>query len=115
MSNKKIKIGVDLDGVIIGKPPLVPKKFLEYLFKGKRKNSRLHYRFPKSKLEQKIRILSHYWFLRPPLKKNLDQIKKLLKNKKYEVFFVSSRYSFLKNKTKQWFAKTACLLIKMFI
>lgn len=100
----KIKIAFDLDGIIIDKPPLIPKKLLERLFKGKG-NGKLHYRFPHSKLEQKIRKLSHFYLFRPPIRKNIEFIKKLANDNNYELFVVSGRYSFIKDETKVWFEK----------
>ena len=101
---KTIKIAFDLDGVIIDKPPLIPKKLLERLFRGKNKNG-LHYRFPHSKLEQKIRKLSHFYLLRPPIKKNIEFIRCLAQDKKYVLYAVSGRYSFLKKETENWLKK----------
>lgn len=98
---KKIKIGFDLDGVIIDKPPFMPKSLLEFLYGGKRKKT-LEYRFPHSYFEQKLRWLSHGSLLRPPIYKNLDAIKKLAKNNHYKLFVISSRYSFLKLRTDHW-------------
>ena len=98
---KVIRIGFDLDGVIVDKPPLIPKKLLEWLVR-LHQNKKLAYRFPKSKLEQKIRILSHHLFLRPPIKKNLEFIKKIAKNKKCQLYLISGRYAFLKKRTDQW-------------
>lgn len=104
MLQKKIKIGVDLDGVIINKPPFVPKAFIEKLFRGDGDKT-LHYRFPKSKLEQKVRILSHFWLVRPVMKKNVALIKMLASTKNIELIAISSRYDFLKKRTKQWLQK----------
>jgi len=101
---KKIKIAFDLDGVIIDKPPLVPKKFIEWLFRGFKKDG-LHYRFPHSKIEQRIRKFSHYYLFRPPIKKNIEFIKKLAKEEKYELYVISGRYSFLKEETEKWLKK----------
>ncbi len=101
---EKIKIAFDLDGVIIDKPPLVPKKVIERLFRGKDKNS-LHYRFPHSEIEQLIRKLSHFYLFRPPIKKNIDFIKNLSQDNKYELFVVSARYLFLKKETEKWLDK----------
>ena len=98
------KIAFDLDGVIIDKPPLIPKKLLERLFRGKNKNG-LHYRFPHSKLEQKIRKISHFYLLRPPIRKNIKFIRDLAKNKKYELYIISGRYSFLEKETDIWLEK----------
>jgi len=108
---KKIKIAFDLDGVIIDKPPFISKRLLERLFRGK-KEKKLHYRFPKSKLEIFIRKLSHFYLFRPPIKENIKFIKKLAKNKKYELYVVSGRYSFLRPETDIWLKK--CGLVGVF-
>lgn len=100
----RIRIAFDLDGVIIDKPPLVPKRLLEWLFRGWKENG-LHYRFPHSKIEQKIRKISHFYLFRPPIKKNIEFVKKLSKNPKYELYAVSGRYSFLREETEKWLEK----------
>jgi len=100
---KIIKIGFDLDGVIVGKPPLVPKGLIEFLVK-KPANSSLHFRFPKSCLEQYVRKFSHFYLFRPPLRQNIDFIKKL-NSKKYELYVISGRYSFLTAETDCWLKK----------
>lgn len=98
---KKIKIAFDLDGVIIDKPPLVPQPIIEWLFRGNCQK-KLHYRFPKTRIEQIIRRLSHYYLIRPPIKKNLEFIKELSRNKDVKLYIVSSRYSFLREHTREW-------------
>lgn len=100
----KIRIAFDLDGVIIDKPPLISKKLLEWLFRGGKRDG-LHYRFPHSKLEQRIRKISHFYLFRPPIKKNIEFIRQLAKDKKYELYIISGRYSFLKKETKIWLEK----------
>ena len=102
--SKRIRVAFDLDGVIIDKPPLIPKKWIEILFRGFEKDG-LHYRFPKSKLEQKIRKISHFYLFRPPIRNNIEFIRQLSKDKKYELYIVSGRYSFLKNETREWLEK----------
>jgi len=100
----KMKIAFDLDGVIADKPPLVPKELLEWFFKG-HNSSALSYRFPRYRLEQLIRKLSHFYLLRPPIKENLALIKEMACQKKYELFIVSGRYSFLESETYLWLKK----------
>ncbi len=100
---KIIKIGFDLDGVIVGKPPLVSKGLIEFLTK-KPANSSLHFRFPKSLFEQYVRKFSHFYLFRPPLRQNIDFIKKL-NSKKYELYVISGRYSFLTLETDCWLKK----------
>ncbi|MCD6225858.1 glycosyltransferase family 4 protein [bacterium] len=102
MKTKKIKIAVDLDGVLADKPPLIPKKLIEWLYRGSF-SRQPHYRLPVWWGEIWIRKFSHLWFFRPPIKKNLLLVKKLLKNKKLEVFIISGRFQFLKERTRQWF------------
>lgn len=102
MSRKTIKIGFDLDGVIIGKPPFIPKFALEMLVRD-HGNKKLSYRFPASKFERMVRVASHHPLLRPPIKKNIRIIRELNKSKEYTLFVVSSRYSFLDKRTHEWF------------
>lgn len=99
---KKIKIGFDLDGVIVGRPPLVPKGLLEKLFRGSNKN--LAYRFP-NKINQRLRKLSHHYLFRPPIKDNLAFLKKINQDPSFEIYLISGRYSFLAKETTRWLVK----------
>lgn len=99
---KNIKIGFDLDGVIIDKPLLVPKNWIEWLYRS-HEGKKLKYRCP-GRIEKLIRIISHHPLLRLPIKKNLKVINKIVASNKYELFVVSGRFSFLEKRTKQWFA-----------
>jgi len=102
MSMRKTKIGFDLDGVVIGKPFFVPDIVMEKLVRMK-VDHKLAYRYPESKGERYVRFISHHPLLRPPIRKNIKLIKELHKSNKYELFVVSSRYSFLDERTKEWF------------
>ena len=98
-ANNKIRIGFDLDGVIIGKPFFVPQIVMEKLVRAK-VDHQLAYRFPENRLERLVRYLSHHPILRPPIRENIKLIKELYRSDKYELFVVSSRYSFLEGRTK---------------
>ena len=87
----------------MNKPPLIPKKWLEYLFRGKRKND-LHYRYPKTELEIWFRKLSHFYLFRPPIKENIEIVRKF-KKQGCQLYLISSRYSFLKKETAAWLEK----------
>lgn len=100
---KKIRVGFDFDGVIVNKPPLVSKKLIEKLFKGCKRG--LHYRYPSSKLEQCVRKISHFYLFRPPFRRNLKVVKELGKKNNYELYLITSRYSFLENETHNWIKK----------
>lgn len=103
MTKNKLKIGFDLDGVIVDKPFFMPKSIIEYLYRAHNGNHKKKYRYPKYKLEIWLRQFSHHWFFRKPLKNNLEEIKTFIKDNDANAFIVSSRYNFLKNKTLAWF------------
>ena len=92
-----MRIGFDFDGVFIDKPPFIPKKLIERLYK--KKSSNLSYRFP-SKAEQVIRILSHKKIFRPPIRENIATIKKYKKNGSHTFFLISGRFGFIKKETE---------------
>lgn len=93
-----MNIGFDLDKIFIDYPPFVPAGLINRLYKQK-SNGLLLYRIP-PKLEQLIRIASHYAFLRPPISENIEFVRKLTKNKKHKYYLISSRFSFLKFRTE---------------
>lgn len=103
-------IGLDLDGIIIGRPPGIPKSVIEYLYRDHSKKD-LSYRFP-CLWEQKLRRLSHLPEVRPPIWKNLKIIKNLRqrrirlgRKKNYQLFVISGRFSFLEDLTFAWLNK----------
>ncbi len=96
---KKQKIAFDFDKVFVDYPPFIPSTIIDFLYK--RKNGKLAYRYPGS-IEKQIRILSHHHFFRSPLKNNIAALSKIHKDKNIETYIISSRYSFLKNKTNAW-------------
>jgi len=102
--NKQLRLGFDLDGVIVNKPPFFPKSWLECLFRGK-KQDQLYYRYPKTKLEIWTRKLSHFYLLRPPLRKNIQIIKQFQQKYSCQLYVVSGRYSFLEKETQIWLKK----------
>jgi hypothetical protein len=92
-----MNIGFDLDKVFINFPPLVPSEIIDLIYKGKT-NHKLKYRIP-SRLEQMIRIVSHHPIFRTPIMENLNYIKNLALENKNKYYLISSRFSFLKNRT----------------
>lgn len=90
-------IAFDLDGIFIGSPPFVPKRLIEWLYRGPQ-NQKLKYRYPTTKFEQQIRKLSHLGFLRPSISKNAEFLKNFSKSDN-QIYLVSSRYQFLESLT----------------
>jgi len=94
-----MNIGFDLDKVFVDYPPFIPHWIIDTLYKEK-DNGILLYRVPGT-FEQKLRQLSHTSFLRPPIKKNLSFLQSLSKEKKYNLYLISSRFGFLKKQTEE--------------
>jgi len=95
-----MKIGFDLDGIFIDRPPLVPKSLLEWLYRGPQ-NHVPKYRFPSTNIEQKIRKWSHQPVFRQKISTNIEFLKELSINGDYEIFLISSRYNFLTSETNK--------------
>jgi len=93
-----MNIGFDLDKIFIDYPPFVPAGLINRLYKQK-SNGVLLYRIP-PKLEQIIRVISHHPLLRPLITKNIQFVEYLSKNKKHKYYLISSRFSFLKERTE---------------
>lgn len=94
-----MKIGFDLDKVFIDTPPLVPNVVINKFYK-KRDNGILLYRIP-SKPEQLFRKAVHIPLLRQPMKDNLAFLKELSKEKKHQLYLISSRFNFLEPETRR--------------
>lgn len=103
-SKKKLKIGFDLDGVIVGKPFFVPKSLLEWLYRAHDGNGK-KYRVPTFLPEIYLRKTSHHWLIRPAMKKNLRKVKEIISNKAVDPYFVSGRFNFLDHRTQVWFKR----------
>jgi hypothetical protein len=103
---RKPIIAFDLDGIFVDKPPLIPKKMIEWLFRGWcGPKNRLYYRFPSTKTEQLVRQLSHFYLFRPALKSNIRYLRQLSRSGHYRLYLVSSRYSFIHCQTERWLKK----------
>jgi predicted phosphatase len=92
-----MNIGFDLDKIFINFPPFVPSKIIDFFYK-ERNNNGLRYKIP-SRLEQIVRIFSHYPLFRSPNVKNMRYMKSLALANKNKYYLISSRFDFLKNRT----------------
>lgn len=94
-----MKIGFDLDKVFINTPPLIPNFVINKFYK-KRDNGILIYNIP-TKPEQLLRKAAHSRILRQPMKKNLQFLRELSKDKKHQLYLISSRFNFLEPQTSR--------------
>lgn len=97
----KTLIGFDLDKIFVNHPPIIPDKLIERVYK--KKNGELMYRIP-GKIERKVRILSHFPIFRHPITENITELKKLFSHNIKPVL-ITSRFSFLDNRTAAWLRK----------
>ncbi|OGM60854.1 hypothetical protein A2892_04335 [Candidatus Woesebacteria bacterium RIFCSPLOWO2_01_FULL_39_10b] len=92
-----MKIGFDLDGIFIDKPPFIPKKLIDRLYGSY--DHGLSYRFP-SKPEQWIRNITHISLFRPAIWENIQKIKSTCTQNAHHYYLISSRFGFLKARTE---------------
>ena len=92
-----MRLGFDLDKVLIDYPPFIPDELINKLYK-KNSPESLIYRMP-SLPEQYLRQLSHNSFFRPPLRDHLSFLKTVAKMDK--VYLISSRFHFLEKQTEK--------------
>lgn len=100
---KILKVGFDLDGVILQNPlrnfRLVAKKLKivkPFIFKQKVKP----FYIPRSKFEQLLWRILHWssWRIDP----SFEEVEKLLKRRKMKIYIITARFSFLKEDFEFW-------------
>ena len=99
------RIGLDFDKVLVEYPPVIPYSVITFFYRYglvpiKRDNPGLTYRLP-GPFEQKIRLLTHFSFLRRPIEDNILALKELSGEKNTELYLVSGRFGFLEKKTME--------------
>lgn len=101
MTKKPIRVGFDLDGVILYNPARIVRPITKFIKKQvlHQKNVTAFY-IPKTKLERAIWHIFHYSsiFVAP----GFDQIRKLTKAGVIEPYLVTARYSFLERDLRVW-------------
>lgn len=103
MKEKPLKIGFDLDGVILYNPLRAARPFVAFikkLFFRKRSKIFLIPQSPTAKLLWRLFHKSSI-FIAP----GFDEIKKLVQNHQIEAYLVTARYSFLKDDLNAWLKK----------
>lgn len=92
-----MKIGFDLDKVLIDYPPFLPDRVIDRFYK-KKANGILEYRIP-NKPDQMLRSFLHLPMFRKPIQENVDFLKTIA-NKNNQLYIISSRYGFLRKRTE---------------
>ena len=100
MKNQPLRVGFDLDGVILYNPARVVRPLIslaKHLFLSKRK---LAFYYPHSPFEKMMWKLFHLSSIY--ISSGMDDIKKLIKEKKITAYIVTARYGFLGDDFKKW-------------
>lgn len=104
---RPLRVGFDLDGVLLYNPARVFRPVtiqLKKILKNKSaKDETVKFYYPKSSLEKLIWKIVHWSSLFPV--DGIEEIKKLAKDHKAEVFIVTSRYDCLKEDFQNWLKK----------
>jgi len=100
MKNKVLKVGFDLDGVLLYNPARIFRPIIYFIKKYilKRKTNQFYY--PKNKLEKLIWLFLHKSSLFPA--PGVKKIKQLIKEKKIKAYVISARYESLKEDFLFW-------------
>jgi 2-hydroxy-3-keto-5-methylthiopentenyl-1-phosphate phosphatase len=103
---KPLRIGFDLDGVLLYNPARTFRPvtlFLKKLLNKQYNPEKVHFYYPKTPLEQYVWRMVHWTsiFVSPGMK----DIIQLVKEHKAEVFIVTSRYDCLKDDFQKWLNK----------
>jgi hypothetical protein len=103
MSRKILRIGFDLDGVILYNPIRTFRPIAAFLKPFFFKKSSSTFYFPKTRIEQFFWSLLHKtsFCIAPGVK----DIEKLIKKHKIEAYIITARYSFLKKEFMAWMKK----------
>lgn len=100
---KKIKIGLDFDGVLAYNPFRIARPIIaiikKYLFGVKK----LKFWYPEKHWQQVFWIICHESSVFPA--KGVDLLKNLVKNENIEAHLITARYSFLDNHLFNWLKK----------
>lgn len=104
MKSRPLKVGLDLDGVILYNPARIARPFVafgkEILFKRKKQNL---FTIPRGKLSRYIWYLLHKSSVFTS--SGLQDIKELSEKGIIEPYIITARYSFLKHDFEKWLKK----------
>ncbi len=101
MKKQKIKIGFDLDGVILFNPSRI---FRSVISRSKKAHliprKELEFYHPNSKIEQLIWLLVHKSSFK--LADGFAELERLVKKNNLEIYVISARFSCLQSDTRRW-------------
>lgn len=100
---KQLRVGFDLDGVILYNPARIIRPIIVTLKKIFFRNDVEKFHLPQNWLQKSVWFFLHKSSLFPS--SGFDDIKKLIETGKIEAYIISARYEFLKNDFDSWLNK----------
>lgn len=103
MKKQPLKIGFDLDGVILYNPIRVVRPFIAFFKKQLLRKQKLKFYYPNSRIEKFIWSLFHKTSIFTA--DGLNEVKNLAQNDHIEPYIITARYNFLKKDFQKWLKK----------
>src|SRR3989338_4297366 len=103
MKKQILRVGFDLDGVLLYNPLRIVRPIVAIAKKLFIKKKILYFYSPQTNWEKQIWKFFHKSsiFIAP----GLNEIKQLIKDKKIKAYIITARYSYLKNDLEEWLNK----------
>lgn len=103
MKKQILKVGFDLDGVLLYNPARIARPIIVFLKKIFLKKEINKFHYPKTKIQKLIWLIFHKVVFGPAF--GYDELKKLMKSKKIKAYIITGRNESLKNDFKKWLIK----------
>lgn len=100
MKKQIIKIGFDLDGVLLYNPARIVRPMIAFVKKYILKRDLNKFYFPKKRWEKVVWRLLHHTSVWPA--SGITELLKLVKDKKIKVYVISARYELMEHDFKKW-------------
>lgn len=100
---RKIKIGLDFDGVVAYNPFRIVRSFVSFFKKEILGIKKLNFWYPKARWQQILWIVAHESSIFPA--KGMDLLENLIKKGEIEAHLITARYSFLDDHLSKWLKK----------
>lgn len=100
---KKIKVGLDFDGVVAYNPFRIVRPFIAYFKRNIFGVKKIQFWYPRKRWQQIFWIILHESSIFPS--KGVELLEKLVKEDVIEIHLITARYSFLDDHLNNWLKK----------